>query len=164
MHATRAILIPDLVQGRDGVLGGAATDAVRHEDDRLHVGEVVELMRATLVIQKTEILHPTTDAHGLSRGGDAEQQRCKGQAHVHMRPHERSTRLLKKSFHGLSQRRLQKHGFRCAPEIKHIRLCMISPGHPWPGISRGLKESFNALPSTVLMSLVTDLARNLSSR
>jgi len=31
--------------------------------------------------------------------------------------------------------------FAALPQInkygKHIRLCMISPGHPWPGTSRG---------------------------
>src|SRR5262245_38807769 len=39
----------------------------------------------------------------------------------------------------------EKRGFRCAPEIKRIRMRMISPDRPWSGTSRGLKEFFNAL-------------------
>ncbi len=39
----------------------------------------------------------------------------------------------------------EKRGFRCAPEIRHLALCMISLGHPWP-TSRLLKEFFNSLP------------------
>ena len=35
----------------------------------------------------------------------------------------------------------ERRDFRCAPEIRHIDMCTISPGRPWPG-NRLLKRVF----------------------
>jgi len=61
-----------------------------------------------------------------------------------------ASRLLKKSVLDFSNVACEKNVFFAAlPQIirhgKHTKLCMISPGHPWPGLSRGLKEFFRTL-------------------
>ena len=53
--------------------------------------------------------------------------------------------LLKKSVVDFFNVACEKCDFRGAPEIRRLQ-CMISPGHPWPGLSRASKkEFFNAL-------------------
>src|SRR5688572_28547528 len=72
-----------------------------------------------------------------------------------------SSRLLKKSFRGFFNVACEKRGFRCASEIKHIRMCMISPGHPWPGhrlLKRDFQQPAKRPPSWNKPSLATRVA------
>jgi putative addiction module killer protein len=41
--------------------------------------------------------------------------------------------MLKNAFHAFPNVACERRDFRCAPEITHLKTCMISPGHPWPG-------------------------------
>jgi hypothetical protein len=45
--------------------------------------------------------------------------------------------MLKKASMPFFNVACEKRGFRGAPEIKHMRMCMISPDHPWPGLAGG---------------------------
>ena len=63
--------------------------------------------------------------------------------------------VLKNAFHAFRNVACERRDFRCAPKIKHIGMCMISPGRPWPG-TRLLKAAFQQ-PASAALSAVDAL-------